>query len=437
VLKLGVTKKLFSRGWFIFGVLVTAPFSDAGTTIAAISDIGGGIAIFGQYPSPYSGGGQFGVASWTTSQTYTKVSISVSIGLFGSASSYHGAAYLTTSIGPGTTTAIASTTFAGSNPSPQAVQLFSGLTLGPGTYYLTLAGLDAEPVSGGTVGYVWAGANPNAATFRSSQAPGVTIGHQMGTTTNLSSGCGQACINPSFPPASIFDPNLFSVPYLQFSVYSAGTDSVLPQLLDGAGWTTLFSIINTDTVPVTFSFQFWGDGGTAFPFPILNGPPGVLTATLAPGASYFAQSPGTSSVLQQGWAVATSSGKIGVTAILQFSIGSPRDSLGSETSTSSGDSILIPFDNTQGKVTAIAVANTNATQSLTVSMQFATESGGQSNTSIVLPPLAHQAVVVPAINQAVAGSRGSIHFTAPSPDISVMGLEFTSAGAFTSLGAFQ
>jgi hypothetical protein len=70
-------------------------------------------------------------------------------------------------------------------------------------------------------------------------------------------------------------------------------------------------------------------------------------------------------------------------------------------------------------------------------MQFETDGGAQSNTSIILQPHEHQAFVAPVNNPAVAGYRGSIHLTASSPDIAVMGLEFTSAGAFTSLGAFQ
>ena len=210
----------------------------------------------------------------------------------------------------------------------------------------------------------------------------------------------------------------------------------IPQIVDGGGWTTRISIINTDQVPVTFTFRFWGDDGSAMAFPILNQAPGVLSGTLAPGATFFAQSAGTSSTLQQGWAEVATSGQIGLTSIFQFSIGSPRDSQGSSIGSLSGNSFLMPFDNTQSNVTAVAIANTNPTQPLTVSMRFETDGGAQSTTSIVLQPHAHQAFVVPANNPAVTGLRGAIQFTAPSADIAVMGLEFTAAGAFTSLGAF-
>jgi hypothetical protein len=211
----------------------------------------------------------------------------------------------------------------------------------------------------------------------------------------------------------------------------------VPQILDGAGWKTRFAVINTDQVPVTFTFQFWGDDGMALPFAILNGNPGVLSGTLAPGASFFAQSPGVSSTQQQGWAEVASSGRIGVTAIYQFSVGGPRDSLATEIAAPSGDSILMSFDNTLGNVTAVAIANTNPTQSLTVSMLFETDGGLQNNSSMVLQPHAHVTFVVPLINPAVAGFRGSIQFTAPSPDMAVVGVEFTSTGQFTSLGTFQ
>ena len=211
----------------------------------------------------------------------------------------------------------------------------------------------------------------------------------------------------------------------------------VPQLVDGAGWNTRFAIINTDQVPVTFTFQFWGQNGTPLAFPILNGTPGVLTGTLSPGASFFAQSPGTSTTLQQGWAEIASSGQIGVTAIYQFNNGSPRDSLGTEIATLSSNSILVPFDNTQGNVTAIAIANTNSTQALTVSILFETDGGAQSTSSLVLQPHTQQTFVAPTLNPAVAGFRGSIKFTAPTADIAVVGLEFTPAGQFTSLGTFQ
>lgn len=220
---------------------------------------------------------------------------------------------------------------------------------------------------------------------------------------------------------------------------SASFSSALrvPQIVDGAGWKTRFAIINTDQVPVTFTLQFWADSGTPLALPFQDGTAGSLTKTLQPGASFFAQSAGTAATLQQGWGEVAATGKLGLTAIFQFSVGGPRDAVGTEIATLSSNSILMPFDNTQANVTAVAIANTNATQPLTVTMLYQTEGGAQSSVAVVLPPHAHQAFVTTASNPASVGVRGSIQFTASSPDISVIGLEFTPAGQFTSLGTFQ
>jgi len=99
---------------------------------------------------PYSVG-------WTQTGTYSNVSISADVNLGGTGSSF-----LTTQVGAGTTVAdqIASGTFgpvpnSSSNPFPSWVTIFTGLTLGSGTYFLTLNGdeygggwrFDSPPIS--------------------------------------------------------------------------------------------------------------------------------------------------------------------------------------------------------------------------------------------------------------------------------------------------
>ncbi len=213
----------------------------------------------------------------------------------------------------------------------------------------------------------------------------------------------------------------------------------VPQILDGAGWTTGFAIVNVDQTPVNFTFQFWSDTGAALPFPIANGTAGTLTGTLNPGATLFAQSPGTSSTLQQGWAEVTANGRIGVTGTFQFTAPGTRGSQAAVIGTQSGGNIFMPFDNTQGHASAIAIANSNASQTITVTLTILTDAGVQSSATLVLPPKAHSAFVLTAAYPTLANSRGAINFTASSPDIAVTGLRFapTVIGAITSLGTFQ
>ncbi len=80
-----------------------------------------------------------GAVSWTQSTSFHDVEILALVDSAPDGASDIGTAYLTTGLGPGTTLAdqIASTSF----PIPSTnmyVLLFSGLTLGPGTYYLSL-----------------------------------------------------------------------------------------------------------------------------------------------------------------------------------------------------------------------------------------------------------------------------------------------------------
>jgi hypothetical protein len=70
-------------------------------------------------------------------------------------------------------------------------------------------------------------------------------------------------------------------------------------------------------------------------------------------------------------------------------------------------------------------------------MLFETDAGVQSSVPLTLQPHSQQAFVVTAMNSAVVGARGSIKFTAPTPDIAVTGLEFTQSGQFTSLKTYQ
>ena len=128
------------------------------------------------------------VQSFTVTDTWMNVAISASLFTF-STETRTGTAYLTNQFGAGTTVAnqIGATNFVftpvASFPTVVSVGLFSGLTLLPGTYYLTLAtaapcceqGISTKP----------------ALAFAT--APGVTVGPPQSINTGL---------DALFPPAS-------------------------------------------------------------------------------------------------------------------------------------------------------------------------------------------------------------------------------------------
>jgi len=134
------------------GIVFIAPagadtiyIQNSGTGLIGSEFVGGGDLTRYGADYPWSVG-------WSQTGTYTNVSISADVNIVGSPGdpangkpTDTGLSFLTTQVGSGTTVAnqIASGTFAGpsnwgDNPTPNWITLFTGLTLGPGTYYLTL-----------------------------------------------------------------------------------------------------------------------------------------------------------------------------------------------------------------------------------------------------------------------------------------------------------
>ncbi|MGH9592901.1 MAG: hypothetical protein ACRD5L_07400, partial [Bryobacteraceae bacterium] len=206
--------------------------------------------------------------------------------------------------------------------------------------------------------------------------------------------------------------------------------------LDGGGWSTTLIIQNEDSAPVNYAFNFWTDTGTTFALPFASGTPGILSGTLAVGGIVYAPTAGISATLMQGWAEAAASGKIAVSALFRFTSPGVPDSQGSVNAALSGSNIYLPFDNTAGYITGVAIANTNATQPLSISMIFRTDTGTPSTGQITLPPHAHSAFVLASGFPQTTGARGSIQFITSTPDLVVLGERFTPSLSFTTLNPF-
>ena len=89
-----------------------------------------------------SSGLEYLAQSWTQTSEYDNVSISAAFANFLGDAGNSVTAYLTSSIGPSTTSAIATTTVSEPASGDAMVSLFSGLDLTAGTYYLVLQGDD-------------------------------------------------------------------------------------------------------------------------------------------------------------------------------------------------------------------------------------------------------------------------------------------------------
>jgi hypothetical protein len=138
---------------------------------------------------------QYVEQGWSQTQTYTNVSISVALFSWTPGNTFNITAYLTTATGPSATTALATDVFSGqtADATPQNFLLFSGLTLGPGSYYVTLAGSDnigAQP------GALWPTECDSGCPI--TEDTGIVLLDQNFANGSFGSQ------NPSFPPGSTF-----------------------------------------------------------------------------------------------------------------------------------------------------------------------------------------------------------------------------------------
>jgi hypothetical protein len=162
-----------------------------------------------------------------------------------------------------------------------------------------------------------------------------------------------------------------------------------------------------------------------------------LAGTLGPGETAWVQTPGSSSPQVQGWAEVASTGRVAAMAVFKRTLGGQPDSEATVIGTQSGSNVFLPFDNTQGYVTAVALSNTNATQARTLTMTFTMEGGGVFSTSITLPARGHTAFVLPVAYSTTARLRGTMRFSTSAADLAVLGLRFSPNNSFTSMASFQ
>lgn len=98
---------------------------------------------------------------------------------------------------------------------------------------------------------------------------------------------------------------------------------------------------------------------------------------------------------------------------------------------------LVPFDDTGGAVTAIAIANaSNSVVSQSVSVGVRTADGGVTQLPpITVPTLGHMSFAFPAQFPSTANQRGLAEFATDSLGIAIIALQF-DAGAFTTVPVY-
>lgn len=214
---------------------------------------------------------------------------------------------------------------------------------------------------------------------------------------------------------------------------------VIPQIADGNGWQTELVLTNTGATATTVSLSFFqstANGVTQSWTPAFL-ETSVLQNIPVPAAStVFLHTPGTAASLSEGWAQLQTGPAVSAYAIFTETVPGRQNQDGTALAAPSVSRMLVPFENTNGFVTSIAIVNTTgAPESVAVAMQPGSGAAAQLS-PITLPANGYVAFTVPQQFSSTASRNGLLEFYAATGSFSLIALRFNPTGAFTASPVF-
>jgi hypothetical protein len=219
--------------------------------------------------------------------------------------------------------------------------------------------------------------------------------------------------------------------------------SSVSQIASGGGWKTTLTLVNLLATQNSVRVAFRGDDGRSLSLPLVVTQLGTQQAasgssverTLQPGATLLIESEAPSSATVAGWAEVISSGPVAGFAIFRQRGSDGRDSEGTApVESDSAASLLLPFDNTAGFVTGVALVNpTN--DAVIVTATIRDDAGVQIGLqAVALPAMGHTSFAVGDRFSVTSGRRGIIEFSnTAGGTVKGLGLRFSPFGSFTSI----
>jgi len=233
-------------------------------------------------------------------------------------------------------------------------------------------------------------------------------------------------------------------------VVNPATDLVIPQVVDGDGWSTTFFLTSLERErTVHWLLAFYADGGFPMNLPIQGaGPASTLFAALPPNWSVTIQTLGTSAQLLQGWARLTSYDRApnqpgamvvtdrqlaGLAVFRQRVPGRPDFEAVVPLSPVTENRFVMPFDNRGNYSTGIAWLNPDQSSPVPVEVTiFAPNAQLIREDRFLLGPGSKVVFSMPTRYPESIGREGSILVRTPARFLSGLGLRFNPTGAFTS-----
>jgi Viral BACON domain len=211
---------------------------------------------------------------------------------------------------------------------------------------------------------------------------------------------------------------------------------IVSQVVDGATARTTFLLVNTDTVPASFTINFWADDGTALTLPLSDGTSASsVTGVIPVGGSQIVKTLGANSAPPsvEGWAEVISNQSLGGTAVFAY------QGTGQEAAVPlqprGGSSMVLPFDNGAEQVLGVALANTSTSQDATVTETIRDEHGNQiARRQFTLAHHQHESFLLGSnISGGIPSSaaRGVVQYDS-DVELYVVGIRY-NGGAFTTV----
>jgi hypothetical protein len=219
----------------------------------------------------------------------------------------------------------------------------------------------------------------------------------------------------------------------------------MPHLAAEGGWLTTFTFVNKSSTVQTARTNLFTPAGAALPLPIalpqqtaINGDllASSLDQTIAANAQFVMQATGPANVpYLEGSAQLNATGTVGESvdgfAIFHYNPNNQEAVVPMETRNAA--SYILPFDNTNGVLTGVAIENVS-TQAANIPVTLRNDSGAQVGAgTISLNALGHTSFVLSTQFPPTANIRGTVECDTPTNgQISLLGIRYTG-GTLTTI----
>ena len=215
------------------------------------------------------------------------------------------------------------------------------------------------------------------------------------------------------------------------------TGGAFAHAVTGAGWETLFTLVNTGTSAASLTLSFF-DEKTGAPLPLTFVLPQTSTSpqtassltqqSLAPGATLLVQTQGGASNIT-GSAQLTTTGNVSGFAIFQIQASGQEAVVPLETRTPG--TFVLAYDNTNGLATGVALANVASTAASVPATVYDDNGATLTARTITLTAKGHTSFMLTDSTHGfpvTAGKRGTVEFQTPSGGrISALGIRAVTA----------